>query len=95
LTVDNKAVEVATKIKLQGEEKMKKNYTFYIDSYGTDALGCACVHTKKITVKAKNDRGAKQIARNRQDVSKIIDIDGNIIMDGDYPYCTSRYCVGC
>jgi hypothetical protein len=74
---------------------MKKNYTLYVDSYGTDALGCACVHTEKITVKAKSDRGIKQIARNRQDVSKIIDIDGNIIMDGDYPYCTSRYCVGC
>ena len=74
---------------------MKKNYTFYVDSYGTDALGCACVKTEKITVKAKSDRGAKQIARNRQDVSKIIDSDGNIIMDGDYPYCTSRYCVGC
>jgi hypothetical protein len=74
---------------------MKKNYTMYVDSYGTDALGCACVKTAKITVKAKSDRGAKQIARNRKDVSMIIDTDGNILMDGDYPYSTSRYCVGC
>lgn len=78
---------------------MKKNYTFYVDSYGTDALGCACVKTKKITVKAKNDRGAKQIARNRKDVSRIVDDAGKTLTvttsSGEYPYSTSRYCVGC
>ena len=78
---------------------MKKNYTFYVDSYGTDALGCACVKTTKITVKAKSDRGAKQIARNRKDVSRIVDDAGRTLTvttsSGEYPYSTSRYCVGC
>ena len=78
---------------------MKKNYTLYVDSYGTDALGCACVKTAKITVKAKSDRGIKQIARNRKDVSRIVDDAGKtltvITSSGEYPYSTSRYCVGC
>ncbi len=107
MTADNKAVDIATKIILccpigytggKGN-KMKKNYTFFVDSYGTDALGCACVKTKKITVKAKSDRGAKQIARNRKDVSRIVDDAGKTLTvttsSGEYPYSTSRYCVGC
>ena len=71
------------------------NYIFYVDSYGTDSFGCACVRTEKITVLAKSDRGAKQVARNRQDVSKIVRSDGTAIMDGEFEFSTSNYALGC
>ena len=74
-----------------------KEYTLYVDSYGTDSFGSACVKTNKITVSAASDRGIKQIARNRRDVSKIVRDDGTILMSnsGEYPYSTSNYAVGC
>jgi len=69
-------------------------YSFAVDSYATDSFGCACVREDNIFVYAKNDRGAKQIAHNRKDVSRIIDPWGAVLMDGDYEFSTSNYAVG-
>ena len=74
---------------------MRKNYTLFVDSYGTDGFGSACVKTNKIEVEAASDRGIKQIARNRKDVSKILTPEGKILMDGEYEFSTSNYAIGC